>query len=65
MSAATVTKALAGRASWSVAAVFGVVGLVLSAWFTQIPQFKAALSLSDAALCWGPRRSAGSPRESA
>src|SRR5215469_12028569 len=50
MSPATVTKALAERASWSVAAVFGVVGLVLSAWFTQIPQFKAALSLSDAQL---------------
>jgi fucose permease len=33
-----------------VAAVFFVVGLVLSAWFTQIPQFKAALSLSDGQL---------------
>jgi hypothetical protein len=30
--------------------VFFVIGLTLSAWFTQIPQFKAALSLSDAEL---------------
>ena len=40
----------AERAAWSVAAVFFVIGLALSAWFTQIPQFKAALALSDGAL---------------
>ena len=31
-------------------AVFATIGLVLSAWFTQIPQFKAALSVSDGQL---------------
>ncbi len=50
MSAVPVSRAHAERVSWSVAAVFFVVGLALSAWFTQIPQFKAALSLNDAQL---------------
>jgi hypothetical protein len=45
-----VSRERAQRASLSVAVVFFVVGLVLSAWFTQIPQFKAELSLSDAQL---------------
>lgn len=45
-----VSRGQAERVSWSVAAVFFVVGLTLSAWFTQIPQFKAALSLTDAQL---------------
>jgi hypothetical protein len=40
----------AERVSWSVAAVFFVVGLVMAGWYTQIPQFKASLSLSDAQL---------------
>lgn len=45
------TNALrAERASWSVAAVFLVSGLILAAWFTQIPQFKSSLSLSDGQL---------------
>jgi len=34
----------------AVAAAFFVVGLVLSAWFTQIPQFKARLGLGDGIL---------------
>jgi predicted MFS family arabinose efflux permease len=38
------------QARWAVAAVFFLVGLLLSAWFTQIPQFKSALALSDGAL---------------
>ena len=50
MSAVPVSQAQAERVSWSVAAVFFVVGLALSAWFTQIPQFKAVLSLNDAQL---------------
>src|SRR5690348_2342130 len=50
MSAVAVSRSQAERVSWSVAAVFFVIGLALSAWFTQIPQFKAALSLDDAQL---------------
>jgi hypothetical protein len=50
MSAVAVSRSQAERVSWSVAAVFFVIGLSLSAWFTQIPQFKAALSLDDAQL---------------
>lgn len=40
----------AERALIAVAAAFFVVGLVLSAWFTQIPQFKARLGLGDGIL---------------
>jgi MFS family permease len=43
-------RARLDRARWSITGVFFVVGLALSAWFTQIPQFKAALGLSDARL---------------
>jgi hypothetical protein len=50
ISAMPVSRRQAERVNWSVATVFFVVGLALSAWFTQIPQFKAALSLSDAQL---------------
>jgi len=50
MSTAQVDKARAERAQWAVAAAFFVVGLVLSAWFTQIPQFKARLGLGDGIL---------------
>lgn len=39
-----------GQAQWAVAAAFFVVGLVLSAWFTQIPQFKVRLGLGDGIL---------------
>jgi MFS family permease len=38
------------RARWAITAVFFVVGLLLSAWFTQIPQLKSALRLSDGEL---------------
>lgn len=44
------SSAEAERALWAVAAAFFVVGLVLSAWFTQIPQFKARLGLGDGIL---------------
>jgi len=40
----------AARARWSVTAVFFLVGLMLSAWFTQIPQFKSELGLTDGQL---------------
>jgi predicted MFS family arabinose efflux permease len=40
----------AERAKWAVAAVFFEVGFVLSAWFTQIPQFKARIGLTDGTL---------------
>ena len=43
-------SAEAERAFLAVAAAFFVVGLVLSAWFTQIPQFKARLGLGDGIL---------------
>jgi MFS family permease len=43
-------SAEAERALVAVAAAFFVVGLVLSAWFTQIPQFKARLGLGDGVL---------------
>ncbi|MHA6762989.1 MFS transporter [Streptacidiphilus sp. PAMC 29251] len=39
-----------GRARLAVLGVFFSVGLVLSAWFTQIPQFKSSLGLSDGRL---------------
>ncbi|HEU5474342.1 MAG TPA: MFS transporter [Actinophytocola sp.] len=38
------------RARWAVAGLFFIVGIVLSTWFTRIPQFKSGLSLSDAEL---------------
>lgn len=50
MSAVPLGKARAERAQLAVAADFFVVGLVLSAWFTQIPQFKARLGLGDGIL---------------
>ncbi len=55
MSAAETNEAGTGsaeaeRALLAVAAAFFVVGLVLSAWFTQIPQFKARLGLGDGIL---------------
>jgi MFS family permease len=50
ISTATADKATAQRAVWAVAAAFFVVGLVLSAWFTEIPEFKARLGLSDGLL---------------
>lgn len=43
-------QARAAPARWATAAVFFLVGLLLSAWFTQIPQFKSALALSDGRL---------------
>jgi MFS family permease len=48
--AGPVSPARAGRAQWAVAADFFVVGFVLSAWFTQIPQFKVRLGLGDGTL---------------
>jgi MFS family permease len=50
MTAAQLDKTRARRAQVAVAAAFFVVGLVLSAWFTQIPQFKARLGLGDGTL---------------
>ncbi|HEX6352614.1 MFS transporter [Actinophytocola sp.] len=38
------------RARWAVAGLFFIVGIVISTWFTRIPQFKTGLSLSDAEL---------------
>lgn len=40
----------AGQARWAVTSFFFVVGLLLSAWFTQIPQFKSGLGLSNGEL---------------
>ena len=38
------------RARWAMTAVYFTVGLLLSAWFTQIPQLKSGLRLSDGQL---------------
>ena len=40
----------ATRARWAVAGLFFLVGIILSTWFTRIPQFKSGLSLSDGQL---------------
>jgi predicted MFS family arabinose efflux permease len=47
---ASPAQASPAQARWAVAAIFFLVGLMLSAWFTQIPQFKSALALSDGEL---------------
>lgn len=38
------------QARWAVSGLFLIIGIVLSTWFTRIPQFKSGLSLSDAQL---------------
>jgi hypothetical protein len=38
------------RVRWAVTAVFFIIGLLLSVWFTQIPQLRHALHLSDGEL---------------
>lgn len=38
------------KARWAVAGLFFLIGIVISTWFTRIPQFKSGLGLSDAEL---------------
>jgi fucose permease len=38
------------RVRWAAAGLFFVIGVVISTWFSRIPQFKTALSLTDTEL---------------